>query len=327
MNARIPVDARGPESDKTRIDRLERDLSRRMGRAIADFKLIGEGDRVMVCMSGGKDSYTMLHLLELLQRRSPAKFQIVAMHLDQGHPGYDGAPLRNWLEARGVEFHIIKEDTYSIVKGKLGPKDGESPQTYCSLCSRLRRGILYNVAQDLKCTRIALGHHREDSLETLMLNLMFTGSLKAMPPKLISDDSRNVVIRPLLYCPEENIAQLAQLLQFPILPCDLCGSQENLMRKQVKNILAEMEARAPKAKESMLAALTNVRATHLLDQNLWQKLNLDVMREGEANANASSSDVQEDDFGRPMVSATPMTTMAIGGQRRLPIVGAESGEL
>ena len=260
----------------TPVELLERDLSRDLGRAIADFDLVGEGDRVMVCMSGGKDSYTLLHLLERARRRAPVRFELIAVHLDQGHPGYDGAPLEGWLRAHGHDYRILREDTYTIVTDKIAPG-----ATYCSLCSRLRRGVLYNAAQELGCTKIALGHHRDDALETLMLNLMFTGSLKAMPPKLRSDDGRNVVIRPLIYCAEARIAQLAEALAFPILPCDLCGSQENLMRKQVKQLLGEMERLAPRARESMLAALGNVKATHLLDRELWQRLGLPLAAESE----------------------------------------------
>lgn len=278
-------------------ERLERELSRNVGRCIGDFGLIEEGDRVMVCLSGGKDSYAMMHLLETLRRRSPVRFELLAVHLDQGHPGYDGTPLARWLEERGHAHRIVREDTYSIVKEKV-PEES----TYCSLCSRLRRGILYNVAQDLGCTKIALGHHREDALETLLLNLMFTGSLKAMPPKLVSDDGRNTVIRPLLYCAEPAIARFAELERFPILPCDLCGSQDNLMRKQVKRMLAEMEAHAPKAKESMLAAIANVRASHLLDRELWASLGLAV---------AGDRDER-----------TPRTSFGENGARRLPIVDA-----
>ncbi len=281
-------------------ERLTRDLTRNVGRCIGDFDLIEAGDRVMVCLSGGKDSYAMMQLLSLLQRRSPARFELLAVHLDQGHPGYDGAPLRGWLERNGFDHRIVREDTYAIVKEKV-----PEGSTYCSLCSRLRRGILYNVAQDLGCTKIALGHHREDALETLMLNLMFTGSLKAMPPKLISDDGRNVVIRPLLYCPEPTLARYAELEAFPILPCDLCGSQENLMRKQVKQLLADMEARAPKAKESMPAAPANVRATHLVDRELWKKLGLHEARDADPTLDAQAA-------------APPNTVLGFGGARRLP---------
>ncbi len=251
--------------------KLENELARELGRCIADFKLIEEGDRVMVCMSGGKDSYTLLHLLERARKKAPIRFSLVAVHLDQGHPGYDGSPLENWLKERGFDYRILREDTYSIVKEHV-----PEGKTYCSLCSRLRRGVLYNAAQELGCTKIALGHHRDDAIETLLLNLMFTGSIKSMPPKLVSDDQRNIVIRPLLYAAESRIAELAKLLDFPILPCDLCGSQENLMRKQVKNLLATLEQSAPQVKESILAALGNVRASHLLDVGLWQKLGLSV---------------------------------------------------
>ncbi len=257
------------------LERAERDLTRAVGRCIADFDLIREGDRVMACLSGGKDSYAMLHVLELMRRRSPVKFEIIAVHLDQGHPGYDGTPLEGWLKEHGYAHRIVREDTYTIVTDKLGPKDQEGgAPTYCSLCSRLRRGVLYNLAEELGCTRIALGHHRDDAIETLMLNLMFTGSLKAMPAKLRSDDGRNVVIRPLMYCAEKDIARFAELMRFPILPCDLCGSQDELMRKEVKTMLGNLEAMAPKVKESMLAALGNVRATHLLDRELWDELGI-----------------------------------------------------
>lgn len=258
--------------------KLENELARELGRCIADFKLIEEGDRVMVCMSGGKDSYTLLHLLERARKKAPIRFSLVAVHLDQGHPGYDGSPLVRWLEDQGVEYRILREDTYSIVTEHI-----PEGKTYCSLCSRLRRGVLYNAAQELGCTKIALGHHRDDAIETLLLNLMFTGSLKSMPPKLVSDDGRNVVIRPLLYVAEPKIAEFARLVGFPILPCDLCGSQENLMRKQVKNLLATLEQTAPQVKESMLAALGNVRASHLLDVGLWQKLGLSVAEEAGAD--------------------------------------------
>jgi tRNA 2-thiocytidine biosynthesis protein TtcA len=256
------------------LERLTRDLGRDLGRCVTDYSLIAEGDRVMVCLSGGKDSYTLLSLLERLQRRAKQKFTLLAVHLDQAQPGYDGAPLARYLSERGVPHHILREDTYSVVKEHVA-----EGKTYCSLCSRLRRGILYNVAQELGCTKIALGHHRDDAIETLLLNLMFTGSMRAMPPKLVSDDGRNVVIRPLLYVAEAQIARYAELMQFPILPCNLCGSQEQLMRKQVKRFLNELEASAPRARESMLAAMMNIRPSQLLDKKLWRELGLPVARE------------------------------------------------
>lgn len=230
-----------------------------MGRCIADFQLIEAGDRVMVAVSGGKDSYALLHLLERSRQRAPVPFEIIAVHLDQGHPGYDGTPLEAWLRDHGHEHRIIRKDTYQLVTKRI-----PEGKTYCSMCSRLRRGILYNLAEELGCTKIALGHHRDDAIETLMLNLMFNGSLSAMPAKLVSDDRRNTVIRPLLYSAERDIAAYAEQMQFPILPCDLCGSQENLWRQQVKQMLDDLEERAPKIRQSMLAALKNVHTSHLL---------------------------------------------------------------
>jgi tRNA 2-thiocytidine biosynthesis protein TtcA len=269
----------------SRAAKLEQELARELGRCIADFALIEQGDRIMVCMSGGKDSYTLLHLLERARKKAPISFSLLAVHLDQGHPGYDGAPLVGWLDAHGYDYRILREDTYSIVTEHV-----PAGKTYCALCSRLRRGVLYNAAQALGCNKIALGHHRDDAIETLLLNLMFAGSIKSMPPKLVSDDQRNVVIRPLLYSAEPKIAELAALLAFPILPCDLCGSQDNLMRQQVKGLLTTLEATAPRVKESMLAALTNVRASHLLDSELWSKLGLSV---APARGDAFESGVDE----------------------------------
>ena len=258
------------------LERLTRELSRDLGRCVAQFELLAPGDRVMVCLSGGKDSYTLLHLLERLRKRAPFKFSLIGVHLDQGQPGYDGVPLERWLTEQGYEFRIIREDTYSVVKENV-----PEGKTYCSLCSRLRRGVLYNVAQELGCTKLALGHHRDDAIETLMLNLMFTGSMRAMPPKLISDDGRNTVIRPLMYAAESSIARFAELMEFPILPCNLCGSQEQLMRKQVKKWLGDLEVHAPRARQSMLAAMMNVRPSQLLDRGLWQALGLEVAKERE----------------------------------------------
>jgi tRNA 2-thiocytidine biosynthesis protein TtcA len=231
-----------------------------MGRCIADYELIEPGDRVMVAISGGKDSYTLLHLLERARQRAPVPFEIIAVHLDQGQPGYDGTALQAWLYEQGYEHQIVRKDTYQVVT-KVIPEG----QTYCSMCSRLRRGILYNVAQSLGCTKIALGHHRDDAIETLMLNMMFNGSLSAMPAKLVSGDGRNTVIRPLLYSSERDIAAYSEQLDFPIIPCNLCGSQDNLWwRQQVKEMLDDIEKRAPQVRQSMLAALKNVHTSHLL---------------------------------------------------------------
>lgn len=241
----------------------ERRLMRAVGQAIGDFRLIEEGDRIAVAMSGGKDSYGLYVILRELQRRAPVAFELIAVHLDQGHPGYDGQPLREWLELQGGEYRILREDTYSVVTEKI-----PEGKTYCSLCSRLRRGILYRVASELGCNKIALGHHRDDALETLLLNVFFSGKLAAMPARLVSDDGRHVVIRPLIYCAERDLAALAAQEQFPILPCNLCGSQTEAQRKQMKMLLTDLEAKNPSVRASMLAALSNVVPSHLLDRDL-----------------------------------------------------------
>jgi tRNA 2-thiocytidine biosynthesis protein TtcA len=261
-------------SASTEPERLERRLARAMSRAIEEFSMIADGDRILVAVSGGKDSYTMHHLLASLAKRAPVAFSLVAVNIDQGHPGYPGHVLTEYMNASGHDFRMVREDTYSIVTEKLDPGD-----TYCSLCSRLRRGILYRLATELSCNKIALGHHRDDVVTTFLLNLFFSGQLKAMPPKLVSDDGAHVVIRPLVYCAEDDIATYAACRQFPILPCDLCGSQENLQRKVVSRLLATMEREHPGLRASALSALTNVRPTHLLDARLWKRLGLEVARE------------------------------------------------
>ncbi|MBS2020638.1 MAG: tRNA 2-thiocytidine(32) synthetase TtcA [Deltaproteobacteria bacterium] len=254
---------------------LERRLTRALSRAVMDFQMLADGDRVMVCVSGGKDSYTMLHLLRELAKRAPIRFELVVVNVDQGHPGYPADRLRTYMRAEGYDFHMIEEDTYSIVTEKI-----PEGKTYCSLCSRLRRGILYRVAKELRCTKIALGHHRDDILQTLMLNLFFAGQLAAMPPKLFAQDG-HVVIRPLAYCAEEDVAAYAKEKAFPILPCDLCGSQDNLQRKIVGTMLNDLEEKHPGIKAVMLAATQNVRASHLLDKGLWSALGLEAAREVE----------------------------------------------
>jgi tRNA 2-thiocytidine biosynthesis protein TtcA len=243
--------------------RLEKSLLGHMGRAIADFGLIADGDRILVGVSGGKDSHTLLHLLSLLRARAPVRFDILAVTLDQGHPGFPAHVLEAYFQAQGYDFRILRQDTYNVVLEKTPPG-----KTQCAVCSRLRRGILYNAAVDLGCQKIALGHHRDDLVETLMLNLFFSGALKAMPPLLHSDDGRNTVIRPLAYAPEEEIAAYAALRKFPIIPCDLCGSQENLQRKKMKLLLDDMEREHPHVRASVLAAMGNVRPSHLIDRSL-----------------------------------------------------------
>jgi tRNA 2-thiocytidine biosynthesis protein TtcA len=244
---------------------IERRLQREVGRAIGDYRLVEEGDRILVAMSGGKDSYALCVLLRALRERAPVSFELVAVHLDQGHPGYDGVPLARWLEQAAIPYRILQEDTYSIVQEKIPPG-----KTTCSLCSRLRRGILYRAADELGCNKIALGHHRDDALETLLLNLFFGGKLASMPPRLVSDDGRHVVIRPLIYCAEEDLAALAAAHRFPILPCNLCGSLPEAQRKQMKALLGELEAKHPGLRRNMLAALANVNPSHLLDPRLYE---------------------------------------------------------
>lgn len=253
------------------MSRLEKRLLGRLARASHDFGLIEPDDRIMVGVSGGKDSHALLYLLREIQRRAPFSFSLVAVNLDQGHPGFPKDVLPNYLEREGYEFRIIEEDTYSIVKEHI-----PEGKTYCSLCSRLRRGVLYNVAQELGATKIALGHHRDDTIETLLLNLFYSGQTKAMPPRLRSDDGRNVVIRPLIYCAEDDLAELAKQKAFPIIPCDLCGSQEQLQRKRVKRLIAELHAENDNVRGNLFAALSNVRPSHLLDRELREQLGLGI---------------------------------------------------
>ncbi len=252
-------------TDGDESERLERRLLARVTKTVHRYGLLRDGDRVMVCLSGGKDSYTMLHLLHRLVRTLPFDVSLVAVHLDQRQPGYDGTPLVRWLEQHGHRFEVLSEDTYSTVKQRM-----EEGQTPCATCSRLRRGILYTAAERLGCTTIALGHHREDTLETFLLNLVYTGKLQAMPARYTTDDGRFSVIRPLLECSEADIARFATLQQFPILPCTLCGSQPDLKRDAMGALLSHLETLHPRTRESMLAALGNVRPTHLLDEDVTE---------------------------------------------------------
>lgn len=244
--------------------KVEKRLCRLVGQAIDDFRMIEEGDRVMVCMSGGKDSYGLLDVLQKLRGRSPVHFDLVAVNLDQKQPGFPARVLPEYLASRGVPFHIEEQDTYSIVK-RLIPEG----KTTCSLCSRLRRGILYRVADELGATKIALGHHRDDIFETFFLNLFYAGKMKGMPPKLVSDDGRHIVIRPLAYVPERDLARWAALRSFPIIPCDLCGSQENLKRGEMKAMLRDWDTRFPGRIKSIAAAMQAVTPSHLMDRSIF----------------------------------------------------------
>lgn len=246
------------------LNKLHKRLRREVGKAIADFNMIEEGDRVMVCLSGGKDSYTLLDILLNLKLNAPVNFEIIAVNLDQKQPGFPEEVLPTYLQQLGVEYKIVEENTYGIVKEKI-----PEGKTTCSLCSRLRRGILYRTATELGATKIALGHHRDDMLETLFLNMFYGGKMKSMPPKLISDDGKQIVIRPLAYCREKDIARYAEAKQFPIIPCNLCGSQPNLQRQVIKEMLQQWDRQYPGRIETMFSALQNIVPSHLCDAKLF----------------------------------------------------------
>ena len=262
------------------MDRLEKRLLDQLARASHDFCLLEPGDRVMVAVSGGKDSHALLYLLREIQRRAPFDFSLFAVNVDQGHPGFPKQLLPAYFTSEGYEYRIIEEDTYSVVKEKV-----PAGKTTCSLCSRLRRGILYTAAAELGATKIALGHHKDDAIETVLLNLFYSGQLKSMPPRLRSDDGRHVVIRPLMYSSEADLAEFAVSKAFPIIPCDLCGSQEQLQRKRVKELIANLSAENPHVRSNLFAALSNVRPTHLFDTGLRRALGLTEALEGPDVAN------------------------------------------
>ncbi len=278
------------KKEQTEINKLHKRLRKNVGSAIADFNMIEEGDKVMVCLSGGKDSYTLLDILMRLQKIAPIHFDIVAVNLDQKQPGFPEHVLPEYLQKINVPFHIIENDTYSVVK-RVIPEG----QTTCSLCSRLRRGSLYGYAKEQGITKIALGHHRDDILETFFLNIFYAGKLKAMPPKLLSDDGQNIVIRPLAYCKEKDIETYAELKQFPIIPCNLCGSQENLQRQVMKKMLENWDKAFPGRLESIFSSLQNVAPSQLADSQLFDFIGLNLGQR--ANAGDESSGVETDNAG------------------------------
>lgn len=253
-----------PMSTSNTLQKLRKFLEGRTGKAIIDYNMIEDGDTILVCVSGGKDSYTLLAMLMALQQRAPVKFRLIAMNLDQKQPGFPADVLPAYFASVGVEYHIVEADTYSLVKEKV-----PEGKTTCSLCSRLRRGIIYRTAKELGANKIALGHHRDDMVHTLFLNLLFGGKIKAMPPKLVTDDKAHVVIRPLAYCAEADIAKFARGMAFPIIPCNLCGSQDNLQRQKIREMMQDWDKRYPGRTESVLTALQNVVPSHLADNKLF----------------------------------------------------------
>lgn len=255
------------------LQKLRKFLEGRTGKAIIDYNMIEDGDTVLVCCSGGKDSYTLLAMLMALQKRAPVKFRLIAMNLDQKQPGFPEDVLPRYFESIGVEYRIVEADTYSVVKDKI-----PEGKTTCSLCSRLRRGVIYRTAKELGANKIALGHHRDDMVHTLFLNILFGGKLKSMPPKLVTDDGAHVVIRPLAYCAESQIAKFARGMEFPVIPCNLCGSQDNLQRKKIREMMEDWDRRFPGRSEAVFTALQNVVPSHLADNKLFDfaSLNLDT---------------------------------------------------
>jgi tRNA 2-thiocytidine biosynthesis protein TtcA len=282
MTTSSPIPNLNQRKDRLEFNKLQKRLRRLVGTAIVDYNMIEDGDKVMVCLSGGKDSYTMLDILLSLQQTAPIDFELVAVNMDQKQPGFPEHVLPAYLTELGVPFHIIERDTYSIVKEVI-----PEGKTTCGLCSRLRRGTLYGFADEIGATKIALGHHRDDIIETLFLNMFFGGKLKAMPPKLLSDDKRNIVIRPLAYCAEEDIASFAEMKGFPIIPCNLCGSQENLQRQVIKDMLQTWERQSPGRTETIFSAICNVQPSQLGDLKLFNFTNLEVNKSEEAEGSDS----------------------------------------
>lgn len=261
-----------------KLAELEKKLLHYTGKAIADFNMIKHGDRIMVCLSGGKDSFTLLRILSLLQHRAKIDFELFAFTLDQAQPGWNDTALRAWLADHKIPHEILTRDTYSIVKEKI-----PEGQTYCALCSRLRRGIIYRYAEEKGFTKIALGHHRDDLIRTLLMSILYNGEIRSMPPKLLSDNKKHIIIRPLAFCQEADIAEFAQHMAFPIIPCNLCGSQENLIRKKVKALIDQLAQENPKVPSNILHALTAIKPSQLMDKNFWDFKNLE-QQQGTASA-------------------------------------------
>ena len=274
-----------PPNKQTDFNKLQKRLRRNVGSAIADYTMIEDGDRVMVCLSGGKDSYAMLDILLSLQRNAPVDFELVAVNMDQKQPGFPEDVLPNFLDQLNIEYYIVEKDTYSIVKEKI-----PEGKTTCGLCSRLRRGTLYAFAESINCNKIALGHHRDDIVETLFLNMFHGGRLSAMPPKLRADDGRNIVIRPMAYCREQDISKYSLIRDFPIIPCNLCGSQENLQRQQIKQMLTAWEKSSPGRINSIFRALQNIAPSQLADTELFDFKTLAIDRDGKRAAYAFADD-------------------------------------
>jgi tRNA 2-thiocytidine biosynthesis protein TtcA len=279
------------------LQRLKKRLESKVGKAIADYNMIEHGDTVLVCISGGKDSYTLLATLMALRERAPVNFRLIAMNLDQKQPGFPEDVLPGYLARIGVEYQIVEQDTYSIVKDKI-----PEGKTTCSLCSRLRRGIIYRTAKELGATKIALGHHRDDMVHTLFLNLLFGGKLKAMPPKLVTDDGAHIVIRPLAYCAESDIARFARGMNFPIVPCNLCGSQDNLQRQKIREMMADWDKRFPGRTEAVFSALQNVVPSHLADNALFDFKGLTLGTESSHPTDLATMDGGDTVFDGPHLS-------------------------
>ena len=301
LNDSAEIDAKKAEKIAHENNKLHKRLCRLVGQAIGDFNMIEDGDKVMVCLSGGKDSYALLDILMTLRERAPIHFDIVAVNLDQKQPNFPAEVLPAYLDKLGVDYHIENQDTYSIVK-RLIPEG----KTTCSLCSRLRRGILYRVADELGCNKIALGHHRDDILETFFLNMFFGGKLKGMPAKLVSDDGKHMVIRPLAYVKEADTERYAEVKGFPIIPCDLCGSQENLQRKQIKAMLRDWEKKHPGRVENVFSSLSTVVPSHLQDRNLFGFV--DLKTDGIANPNGDIA-FDEEPCSTPATNTISLTQL------------------